>query len=80
VPPLEDQLAPYNPETDLGQLGEGFEVVPVPFTVTPLGLLEKLKSEMGRRTTWEGVKFDLSTWNEKLVSLPFPERRGTLTC
>lgn len=68
VPPLEDHLQPYRPETDLNQLGEGFEVVPVPFTVSPVGLLERLRSEIGKRATWEGVKFNETLWQEKLVS------------
>jgi hypothetical protein len=51
----------------LKQLGEGFEVVPVPFTVSPIGLLHRIKSEIGRRTTWQGIKFNESQWKEKLV-------------
>lgn len=68
VPPLADDLQPYNPDRDLQQLGEGFEVVPVPFTVTPLGILERLRTEIGKRTTWHGVRFDESKWAEQLVS------------
>jgi hypothetical protein len=61
-------LEPYRPESDLQQLGDGFEVVPVPFTVSPVGLIERLRSEIGRRTVIEGVKFDETKWKEKLVS------------
>lgn len=69
VPPLPDDLQSYQPDTDLIQLGEGFEVVPVPFTVSPLGLLDRLREEVGRRTTWNGVRFDESKWTEQLVRI-----------
>lgn len=67
VPPLEDHLEPYRPDTDLKQLGEGFEVVPVPFTVSPIGLLDRVRSEVGSRQTYQGIKFDERQWKEKLV-------------
>ena len=64
---MPDDLQPYNPDRDLIQLGEGFEVVPVPFTASPLGLLGRLREEVGRRTAWRGIKFDESKWTEQLV-------------
>lgn len=67
VPPLPEELKPYNPDKDLTQLGEGFEVVPVPFTVSPLGLVDRIRSEIGKRTTWNGIRFDQSKWTEQLV-------------
>lgn len=72
MPPLEDHLEPYRPETDLKQLGEGFDVVPVPFTVSPVGLLERIRSEIGRRTTWQGIRLNETQWKEKLVSYTDP--------
>jgi hypothetical protein len=51
----------------LKQLGEGFDIVPVPFTVSPIGLIDRIRSEIGRRTTWQGIKFNETQWKEKLV-------------
>ncbi|KAK4689355.1 hypothetical protein P7C73_g748, partial [Tremellales sp. Uapishka_1] len=67
IPPLVDELDTYDPQRDLTQLGEGFEVVPVPFTASPLGVIGKLRKMIGRRSDWEGLKIDESKWKETMV-------------
>ncbi|EIW71792.1 hypothetical protein TREMEDRAFT_67961 [Tremella mesenterica DSM 1558] len=67
IPPLPAELSEYNPEEDLKQLGEGNEVVEVPFTVSPLGLLKRLRQVVGR-TTWEGFRIDQSKWKDTLFA------------
>lgn len=67
VPPLPDELPAYDPQDDLKQLGDGFDVVPVPFTVSPFGLMSKLRKTIGRMT-WEGLKIDESKWKETMLA------------
>ena len=70
VPPLGDDLPVYRPERDLTQLGEGFEIVPVPFSATPFGLLDLIKKELGKRVEWEGLTILPEEWKETMVCLP----------
>ena len=60
-------MAQYDPSKDLEQLGEGFEIVPVPFTASPLGLLEKMEQAVGSYPKFEGLAFDKPTWKPTLV-------------
>lgn len=66
---IPDDLAPYDPSTDLIQLGEGFDVVPIPFTVSPLGLLKKIRSIVGKRREWEGLILEPDKWKDVMVRL-----------
>ena len=66
MPPLPDDLPAYDPQEHLKQLGEGFDVVPVPFTVSPIGLMKKLRKTIGRMT-WEGLKIDEGKWKETMA-------------
>ncbi|WWD19509.1 hypothetical protein CI109_103970 [Kwoniella shandongensis] len=68
VPPLPDDLPTYDPASDLTQLGDGYEVVPVPFTVSPLGLAKKIRDMIGGRKNWENVVLDQSKFQEKLLA------------
>ncbi|WVW86024.1 hypothetical protein I302_108062 [Kwoniella bestiolae CBS 10118] len=68
VPPLPDDLPQYNLAEDLTQLGDGFDVVPVPFTVSPLGLAKKLRKTIGTRQKWENVTIDESKWEEIMLA------------
>ncbi|KAK6909469.1 hypothetical protein I203_103488 [Kwoniella mangroviensis CBS 8507] len=68
VPPLPDDLPQYNLSEDLTQLGDGFDVVPVPFTVSPLGLASKLRKLIGTMKQWENVTIDESKWEEIMLA------------
>ncbi|KAL1409969.1 hypothetical protein Q8F55_003968 [Vanrija albida] len=68
VPQLEDELPTYDPSRDLNQLGEGYEIVPVPFTVSPFGMLDKIRREIGRNRTFHGFRIDESKWKEQLLA------------
>ncbi|WWC71888.1 uncharacterized protein I206_105847 [Kwoniella pini CBS 10737] len=68
VPPLPDDLPQYNLAEDLTQLGDGFEVVPVPFTVSPLGLAKKIRKTIGSNKRWENISIDESKWEETLLA------------
>jgi hypothetical protein len=79
VPPLPDDLPRYNPAKDLRQLGEGYDVVAVPFTVSPMSLVKRIRGIMGRRTSWEGIRLDETEWKEDMVGHPallFPSHVG----
>ncbi|KAK8853095.1 hypothetical protein IAR55_003796 [Kwoniella newhampshirensis] len=68
VPPLPDDLPTYDPSSDLTQLGEGFDVVPVPFTVSPLGLAKRIRNMVGGRKNWENVTLDQTKFEDKLLA------------
>ena len=68
VPPLPSDLPAYDPATHLSQLGSGYDIVPVPFTVSPFQLMEKAQGALGRGANWGGVKIDASKWRAPLVS------------
>ncbi|WVO12489.1 hypothetical protein L204_100089 [Cryptococcus depauperatus] len=69
VPPLPDNLPAYNPSKDLRQLeNDGLEVVPVPFTVSPLGLLRRIRKSIGKRSEWENLIANESKFKETLVA------------
>ncbi|WWC91582.1 uncharacterized protein L201_006528 [Kwoniella dendrophila CBS 6074] len=68
VPPLPDDLPQYNLSEDLTQLGDGFDVVPVPFTVSPLGLAKKIREEIGSYSRWENVIIDEKKWEETMLA------------
>ncbi|WRT70351.1 uncharacterized protein IL334_007349 [Kwoniella shivajii] len=68
VPPLPDDLPQYNLSEDLTQLGDGFEVVPVPFTVSPLGLAKKVRKSIGKHKKWENVVIDESKWEDTMLA------------
>lgn len=72
VPPLPDDLPTYNPSKHLRQLeDDGLEIVPVPFTVSPLGLGKLIRSRIGQLTRWENLKIDESKFKETMVCIPF---------
>lgn len=64
---LPDDLPEYSPSSDLKQLGDGFDVVPIPFTVSPLGLLKKLRNMVGKSTEWKGLTLEEAKWRETMV-------------
>lgn len=66
---FDSELLPYNPSEDLDQLGEGWEVVPIPFTASPFGLIEQAKSNFGERAELGDRVFDVKTWNPSFVSV-----------
>ncbi|WVR07790.1 hypothetical protein IAU60_004833 [Kwoniella sp. DSM 27419] len=68
VPPLPDDLPKYDLKEDLTQLGDGYDVVPVPFTVSPLGLAKKLRKMIGSSARWENVIVDEKDWEETLLA------------
>jgi hypothetical protein len=68
VPPLEGNLQVYNPGKDLTQLGEGFDIVAVPFTVSPISLLDKVKSMITPKTEWQGLTLEALKWKDTMVS------------
>ncbi|WOO79255.1 uncharacterized protein LOC62_02G002783 [Vanrija pseudolonga] len=68
VPPLPDELPTYDPSRDLKQLGDGYDIVPVPFTVSPLGMLDKIRREIGRKRVFNGIRVDESKWKEQLFA------------
>lgn len=71
VPPLPDDLPTYNPSKHLRQLeDDGLDIVPVPFTVSPLGLSKLIRSRIGQSTRWENLKIDESKFKETMVCLP----------
>lgn len=68
VPPLPDDLRPYDPSRDLKQI-DGHEIAEVPFTVNPLALVDTIRRRVGRRCEIPGgFKIDESKWQEKLVA------------
>ncbi|ADV24177.1 hypothetical protein I315_06137 [Cryptococcus gattii Ru294] len=69
VPPLPDDLPTYNPSKHLRQLeDDGLDIVPVPFTVSPLGLSKLIRSRIGQSTRWENLKIDESKFKETMVA------------
>ncbi|OCF32211.1 hypothetical protein I316_06125 [Kwoniella heveanensis BCC8398] len=66
--PLPDDLPSYNLAEDLTQLGDGYEIVPVPFTVSPLGLEKKIRRTIGSNTRWEGVIIDEKRFEEIMLA------------
>ncbi|ORY26691.1 hypothetical protein BCR39DRAFT_599686 [Naematelia encephala] len=68
VPPLEDELPVYDPVKDLKQLGNGYDVVPIPFTVTPFDLVKKIRQDMGVLTIWEALTVHEDRWTEKMLA------------
>ncbi|WVR00360.1 hypothetical protein IAU59_007503 [Kwoniella sp. CBS 9459] len=68
IPPLPDDLPSYNLAEDLTQLGDGYDVVPVPFTVSPLGLEKKIRRTIGSGTRWEGVIIDEKRFEEIMLA------------
>jgi len=67
VPPLEADLPQYNPAADLKQLGEGFNIVQVPFSASPMGLAKLIRDSVGAKPESGGVVFDTESWKEKIV-------------
>ncbi|RSH91720.1 hypothetical protein EHS25_009089 [Saitozyma podzolica] len=67
VPPLPDDLPRYNPTKHLRQLGDDTEIVAVPFTVSPMAVIKRIRYLVGRRT-WEGIGLDERDWNETMVA------------
>jgi len=65
--PIPDDLLVFEPGKELSQLGEGYEVIPIPFTVSPLGLLKKVRSIVGSRRDWRGLLLDEPKWQEVMV-------------
>lgn len=65
IPPLQTPLPTYNPAKDLRQLGEGFDIVPVPFEISPVDVVDRIRKEIGRRTEWEGWRIDERDWKEE---------------
>ncbi|KAL7418333.1 hypothetical protein Q5752_006791 [Cryptotrichosporon argae] len=75
VPPLPDDLATYDPATDLAQLGAEYPIVEVPFTVDALKFADKVRATIGRGREVEGVRFELDGWRDTLLAaypLMFP--------
>lgn len=66
VPPLPDDLPRYNPTKHLRQLGDDTEIVAVPFTVSPMAVIKRIRYLVGRRT-WEGIRLDERDWQETMV-------------
>lgn len=64
---IPDGLSAYDPSTDHSQLGEGYDVVPIPFTVSPLGLIKKIRSIVGTRREWHGLTLEEEKWKEVMV-------------
>ena len=74
-------LAPpeYDPSRDLKQLGDDFEIVPVPFTTSPLTVLRRLRKIIGHQEDWEGISFDATKWKETMVGCIFRMKPGHLS-
>ena len=58
---------------DLQQLGEGYDIVQVPFTVSPFGMMEKIRRAVGRKGRFEDLTIDESLWKEVMVGSPLIE-------
>lgn len=67
VPPLSDDLAPYDRRRDLNQI-PGHDIVEVPFTVDPIRFADRVRERVGR-TEIGGVAIDASKWKEVMVSM-----------
>jgi len=69
VPPiLEDELPMYDPSKDLSQLGDGFDIIPVPFSVSPLSVLEKVRAFATPKAKWDGLTLEASKWKDVMVN------------
>ena len=65
--PLEDELPTFNEES-LNQLGPGMEIAAVPFTISPLAVVDHLRNQLPARPASGQVVFDKDTWKEFFVS------------
>ncbi|WVQ73017.1 hypothetical protein IAR50_002580 [Cryptococcus sp. DSM 104548] len=69
VPPLQSDLPEYDPSNDLEQLRDyGLDIVPIPFTVSPLGLINHVRRLIGGSKRWEHWKIDEKNIEEKMVA------------
>jgi hypothetical protein len=67
---IENEIPVFDPERDLTQLGDGVEIVAVPFTVSPLGLFDMIRTKLGKGIQqYNSVAFDMSTWSEDIVRM-----------
>ncbi|ODO10257.1 hypothetical protein I350_02486 [Cryptococcus amylolentus CBS 6273] len=68
VPPLYSDLPEYNPSKDHDQLKDyGLDIVPIPFTVSPLGLVNHIRRLIDKKT-WDHWKIDEKKIEEKMLA------------
>lgn len=66
---IPDDIPLYDPK-DLSQLGKGYEIAAVPFTVSPFAVTEKIRRMIGKKGKADTItSVDESSWKEVMVSL-----------
>jgi hypothetical protein len=74
-----EELEKYDPERDLHQLGDGWDITSIPFTASPLGLAKKIAKDISPKTLSAWSDLRVGTWKETMVSHS-PPLDVTLEC
>lgn len=63
-----NELKEYNPREDLNQFGSGYEIIEVPFNVSPFGVLDSARRKVGHNCHVNDMRIDERDWKTNLAA------------